>query len=56
MEMEHTIPIQSMYGIFPHIWLILMVNVGIYIYIHYINYIPYMDAMGYSFLIFGTFW
>ena len=33
-------PIGSMYGIFTYIWLIFMVNVGIYI------YIPYMDPMG----------
>ena len=33
-------PIPSMYGIFSYIWLIFTVNVGIYI------YIPYMDGMG----------
>ena len=31
-----------MYGIFAYIWLIFMVNVGVYI------YIPYMDPLGYE--------
>ena len=32
----------SMYGIFAYIWPIFMVNVGVYI------YIPYMDPLGYE--------
>ena len=33
-----------MYGIFTYIWLVFMVNVGIYQYIYI--YTPYIDPMG----------